>query len=195
MRVKVRENKTGTALLFVVDASGSMNANKRMKAVKGAVLSLLRDAYRQRDHVGLIAFRDQQAELLLGLTRSVELAERKLRTLPAGGKTPLGIGLEKGLMVIRPLLNRRSGLIPAMIVMTDGKANVSAEVAGDPWQESLQAAQRIAAAGIRTLVIDTEDGVVRFGYARKLAEAMQARYYRLEQLEAGSIERAVRTLI
>lgn len=195
VRVKVRENKTGTALLFVVDASGSMNANKRMKAVKGAVLSLLRDAYRQRDHVGLIAFRDQQAELLLGLTRSVELAERKLRTLPAGGKTPLGIGLEKGLIAIRPLLNRRSGLIPAMIVMTDGKANVSAEAAGDPWQESLQAAQRIAAAGIRTLVIDTEDGVVRFGYARKLAEAMQARYYRLEELDANNIERAVRTLI
>jgi magnesium chelatase subunit D len=195
LRVKVRESKTGTAMLFVVDASGSMNADKRMKAVKGAILSLLRNAYRQRDSVGLIAFRDKGAELMLQMTRSVELAERMLRKMPVGGGTPLSAGLSKGWETIRSVLRKGSGLVPAMIVVTDGKANVVAGVGPDPWQESLIIARRIADAGVRTLVIDTESGFVRLGYARKLANELQAQYYRLEQLEADSIERAVRTLV
>lgn len=195
LRVKVRESRTGTALLFVVDASGSMNAGKRMKAVKGAVLSLLRDAYRQRDSVGLIAFRGRGAELLLGMTRSVELAEQKLKMMPVGGKTPLSAGLIKGLETIRSVSNKGSGLVPAMVVITDGKANVSFGSGLDPWRESRIAAQRVAAAGVRTLVIDTEEGFVQLGYARKLADDLQGSYYRLAELEADHIERAVRTLV
>lgn len=194
LRVKVRESKTGTAMLFVVDASGSMNAGRRMRAVKGAILSLLRDAYRKRDSVGLVAFRDKGAELMLDMTRSVELAERKLRSMPVGGRTPLPAGLNKGWETMRSVLLKGSGLVPAMIVVTDGKANVG--LTGlDPWQESLAAARRIAAAGVRTLVIDTETGFVRLGYARKLANELKAQYCRLEELEAGQIERAVRTLV
>lgn len=193
--MKVRESRTGTALLFVVDASGSMNAGKRMKAVKGAVLSLLRDAYRQRDSVGLIAFRGRGAELLLGMTRSVELAEQKLKMMPVGGKTPLSAGLIKGLETIRSVSNKGSGLVPAMVVITDGKANVSFGSGLDPWRESRIAAQRVAAAGVRTLVIDTEEGFVQLGYARKLADDLQGSYYRLAELEADHIERAVRTLV
>lgn len=195
IRVKVRESRTGTALLFVVDASGSMNAGKRMKAVKGAVLSLLRDAYRKRDSVGLIAFREKGAELLLGLTRSVELAERKLRTLPTGGRTPLSAGLTKALETIRPVLNKGSGRIPAMIVITDGKANAGMGSGLDPWQESRIIARRIAAAGVRAMVIDTEEGFLRLGFARQLADDLQGQYCRLEALQADRIERAVRTLI
>ncbi|MCM3701632.1 VWA domain-containing protein [Paenibacillus macerans] len=195
LRVKVRESRTGTALLFVVDASGSMNAAKRMKAVKGAVLSLLRDAYRQRDSVGLIAFRDKGAELLLDITRSVELAERRLKSMPVGGKTPLLAGLEKGAATIRTMLRKGSGPIPAMIVITDGKANAGIAPGLDPWQEIGRAGRRISEAGIQTLVIDTEQGFVRLGYARKLADGLQAQYFRLEELDAGRIERAVRNLV
>ncbi|MEC2346692.1 VWA domain-containing protein, partial [Paenibacillus barengoltzii] len=185
LRVKVRESRTGTALLFVVDASGSMNAAKRMKAVKGAVLSLLRDAYRQRDSVGLVAFRDRGAELLLDITRSVELAERRLKSMPVGGKTPLVAGLEKGEATLQTLLRKGSGLVPAMIILTDGKVNVGTASGLDPWREIQSAGMRYAAYGIQTLVIDTEQGFVRLGYARKLAEALGAQYIRLEELEAG----------
>lgn len=195
LREKVRESRTGTALLFVVDASGSMNAAKRMKAVKGAVLSLLRDAYRHRDSVGLIAFRDSGAELLLDMTRSVELAERKLRTMPVGGRTPLSAGLLKGAETIRSLSRQKSGLVPALVVVTDGKANVGADPQLDPWRESRDIARRIAEAGIPALVIDPEQGFVRLGFARRLADDLQAQYFRLEELEAGRIERAVRTLL
>ncbi|WP_051417162.1 VWA domain-containing protein [Paenibacillus sp. J14] len=194
LRVKVRESRTGTALLFVVDASGSMNAAKRMKAVKGAVLSLLRDAYRQRDSVGLVAFRDRGAELLLDITRSVELAERRLKSMPVGGKTPLVAGLEKGEATLQTLLRKGSGLVPAMIILTDGKVNVGAASGLNPWREIQSAGMRYAAYGIQTLVIDTEQGFVRLGYARKLAEALGAQYIRLEELEAGQIAQAVRKL-
>lgn len=192
LREKVREHRTGTALLFVVDASGSMNAAKRMMAVKGAVLSLLRDAYRQRDHAGLIAFRGDSAELLLDLTRSVELAERKLRALPTGGRTPLAAGLAKGAETLRAAMLKNGGLVPVMVVVTDGRANSGSGAGGDPWRDSRLLARRIGESGLRSLVIDTERGAVRLGLARQLADDLQAQYCRLEELEAGRIERAVR---
>ncbi|MFE5321743.1 VWA domain-containing protein [Paenibacillus sp. NPDC056579] len=195
LREKVRESRAGTALLFVVDASGSMNAAKRMKAAKGAILSLLRDAYRQRDSVGMVAFRGDRAELLLDMTRSVELAERRLQVLPTGGKTPLSLGLRKGAETIRSLMRKKSGLVPAMIVITDGKANVCSASGLDPWLESVDIARRIAASGMQTLVIDTEQGFVRLGLARKLSDALHGQYFRLEELEAGRIERIVRTML
>ncbi len=72
---KVRDGRTGSLLLFVVDASGSMAALKRMELVKGTVLGLLRSAYEQRDLVGVIAFRGPQATVLLAPTSSVQQAE------------------------------------------------------------------------------------------------------------------------
>src|SRR5439155_21032971 len=87
LRRKHREGKTGTLILFAVDASGSMAARQRMEAVKGAVLSLLQSAYEQRDEVGVITFRGVAAELLLSPTRSVDMAEQAMRQLPTGGRT------------------------------------------------------------------------------------------------------------
>jgi magnesium chelatase subunit D len=100
IREKVRSRKTGSTILFVVDSSGSMGANERMKAAKGAVLSFLLDAYKCRDKVGLIAFRGDDAAILLNPTSSVEIAQRSLEELPTGGKTPLAQGLMKALEVI-----------------------------------------------------------------------------------------------
>jgi magnesium chelatase subunit D len=70
-----------------------MGANRRMKEVKAAILSLLAVSYQKRDRVGLLAFRKDSAELLLGFTRSVELAQKQLEKLPTGGRTPLAQGL------------------------------------------------------------------------------------------------------
>lgn len=97
LREKVREQRTGAAVLFLVDASGSMGAKRRMGVVKGAVLSLLSDVYEKRDTVGLLAFRKDRADVLLPLTRSVDLAEKYLRDLKTGGKTPWPHGLAAAL--------------------------------------------------------------------------------------------------
>jgi len=189
---KVRSGRQGSLILFVVDASGSMAALRRMEMVKGTVLALLRDAYERRDEVGVIAFRGTQAELLLAPTRSVDTAGRQLRELPTGGRTPLAHALQ----VTSHLLNQRgsgaSGAQPLVIVLSDGKANVPLDGAGDAWEQALQYAQSFARKDIAALVLDTEVGFVRMGRAGELATALNAPCLSLEEL--GSSEHLTLTI-
>jgi magnesium chelatase subunit D len=186
LRVKVRHARTGNLILFVVDASGSMGARKRMVAVKGAVLSLLLDAYQKRDRVGLISFRGAGAQLLVPPTNSVELAERHLRRLPTGGKTPLAAGLQLADQLLTSYLQRESAFTPLLVVVTDGRAN-----AGHPAQLS-QVAATIASKQIASLILDSEQGFVRLGLAHELAARLMADYLPLDELHAESISRQVR---
>ncbi|TMV43197.1 VWA domain-containing protein [Paenibacillus mesophilus] len=201
LRMKRRERRVGATLLFVVDASGSMAAQQRMRAVKGAILSLLRDAYRKRDNIGMIAFRKQTAEQLLPFTRSVEAATIHLRELPTGGKTPLAAGLLKGWETLQVTRARDKNIVPVMIVVTDGKANaglrpgLSDSTAGGVWRECLNIGEQIGKSGIIVLVIDTEQGFVRLGQAALLAEAMQGDCYRLEHLDESAMTEAIRGLL
>ena len=86
IRVKVRERRTGTSILFVVDSSGSMGGKKENGSSERLIMSLLKDAYEKRDRVGLVAFRKNCAEELLPITRSIDLAQKKLEKLTTGGK-------------------------------------------------------------------------------------------------------------
>ncbi|NSW91369.1 MAG: magnesium chelatase subunit D family protein [Firmicutes bacterium] len=193
LREKVRERRTGCTLLFIVDASGSMGANRRMKAVKGAILSLLDDAYQKRDRVGLVAFRKDSAELLLGITRSVDLAHKKLKEIPTGGRTPMTAGLQMGYEIIKAVKVKDPDMIPILILISDGRSNVSLN-GENPLEASIKAASRIAAEGIKTLVIDTECDFICLGLAKRIAEAMKADYYKLEELEANRIISAVKKM-
>jgi len=98
---KVRIKQTANLILFVVDASWSMAVAERMSAAKGAVLSLLTDAYKRRDRVGMIVFQKDRAQVVLPPTNSVELARRYLADIPIGGKTPLSAGLNLAHEVIK----------------------------------------------------------------------------------------------
>lgn len=186
IREKVRERKMGNTVLFVVDASGSMGAKQRMTEVKGAILSLLIDAYQKRDRVGLVAFRGTGAEVLLPPTSSVELARKYLQSLPVGGKTPLAAGLLKGLEVLRREMMIHEHTIPRMVLISDGKANVGMG-AGSPFEEAKEAAVHIRDAGISSFVIDSEQNYISFGLARTLSEELGARYLKLEDLQADGI--------
>ena len=179
----------GTLVLFIVDASGSMAARRRMEAVKGAVLGLLRDAYERRDRVGVIAFRGPQAELLLPPTDSVELAEQAMQSLPTGGRTPLAHALVLASDTIRRARGTGSAaLIPMPVLLTDGKANVALpDRPGDPWQQALEAAGDLAQAGTAALVLDTEDSYVRLGRAREIAVALGAEHLCLDDLTTESL--------
>jgi len=188
IRHKVRERRVGNFLLFVVDASGSMGAQGRMAATKGAIMSLLTDAYQKRDRVAMITFRKDDAELQLPPTSSVELGARLLRQLPVGGRTPLPAALLKAHEVVRTIFFRDPTARPIVIIITDGKANVSLGH-GRPVEESLLLATRLASdERIYSLVVDTEKpGLVHFDLARRLAAAMNAQYFRIEDLKADTL--------
>src|SRR5262249_44264814 len=135
-----------------VDASGSMAARRRMELVKGAVLGLLQSAYEQRDVVGVIAIRGPQADLLLAPTSSVELADRALRVLPTGGRTPLAHALVLAGDVFRRARSARPESPALLVLLSDAKANVSLPAtAGDPWQQALLAAREVASSGLPAL--------------------------------------------
>ncbi len=191
VRVKVRETKIANLILFAVDASGSMAAMDRMAATKGAILSLLLDAYQKRDQVGLIAFRGKSGELLLPPTNSVDLAERQLRQLPTGGRTPLSHALQLGLATIERHRTLHREAVPLFVLISDGRPNVSLS-GKDPVQEARELAAEFAGKHIHSVVIDTETVGLRLGLAESLAADMGAQYFRLEELDAGRVAGAVR---
>ena len=199
LREKVRETQTGSLILFLVDASGSMGAQRRMVAVKGAVLSLLLDAYQRRDRVALISFRGTRADLLLPPTSSVELAQLNLQDMPTGGRTPLSRGLYAALEVLETERLKDREMLPLLVLLSDGRANVS--MAGgsagnatvvDAAEETKAMAALVEEKKIQSVVIDTELDFIKLGLARQVAEAMGARYLKLEDLRADSLADAVR---
>ncbi|HEY3362095.1 MAG TPA: putative cobaltochelatase [Methanosarcina sp.] len=191
-RQKIQEKKIGNLVLFVVDASGSMGAQQRMVASKGAVLSMLMDAYQKRDKVGLIAFKGAGAELLLPPTSSVEMAQKYLEELPTGGKTPLSHGLMKGYEIIQAELHRDPDTCPFMVLISDGRANVSMN-GESPIQETKAIASMFRKECIQSAVIDTESSMIKFGLAQEISSALGAKYLALEDLKADSIIEAVRS--
>jgi len=188
LRVRRRQAPTGHCVLFVVDASGSMAAERRMAVAKGAVRKMLLDAYQRRDRVGLIAFRGARAELVLPPTDSVELAEQRLRELPTGGRTPLADGLRLAGDTLRRL--EHAGLTPLIVVLSDGRANVSLTGAG-PLDDAHAQARALRDAGVRALVLDSEAGGVHLGLARQLAAELGADYRSLLDLEPEEVRVAV----
>ena len=210
---KVRIGQQANLILLVVDASGSMAARRRMEAVKACVLGLLEDAYRRRDHVGVIVFRGERAELVLAPTRNVELAGRALDALPTGGRTPLADALQ---LTVRTALatSRAEQLKPLVVLLSDGRGNVAlagsptaadnpsspgrpnpgsyAGGSADPWQQTLQSGAQLAERRIAALVLDTEQGVIRLGRAAQLAQAMQAEYLPLDRWSAETLAVTIR---
>lgn len=183
----VRTEKTGHLILFVVDASGSMAAGQRMEAVKGAVLSLLTNAYQHRDSVGVISFRGIDAQVLLPPTRHVEQAEQALQTLPTGGRTPLPHALQLALDVLGQTRDQR----PLLVVLSDGKANVALPGGGDAWQQTLHLAGQLRAQSAPALVLDTDASYLQLGRAAALADALGADCISLDSLSADVLTEAV----
>ncbi|MBO0788604.1 MAG: VWA domain-containing protein, partial [Actinobacteria bacterium] len=188
LREPRREGREGNLVLFLVDASGSMAARARMGAVKGAVLSLLLDAYQRRDKAGVIAFRGEGAQVLLPPTSSPETAAARLATLPAGGRTPLAAGLLRAADVLRAERLRDPRRRPLLIVLTDGRATGGQE----PVPRAHRAAALLAAAGVASVVVDCEHGPVRLGLAAGLAAALGAPVLRLADLAAAPLADSVR---
>lgn len=188
-RIARYKQRSETATLFVVDASGS-SALERLAEAKGAVRLLLAECYVRRDEVALIAFRKAQADLVLPPTRSLVAAERALAALPGSGATPLAIAIQAAMALADAV--RRKGRTPALVFMTDGRANIDAD--GKPGRgkaqaDALMAARGLRGAGLTAILIDTSPQPQP--QAAELAAAMGGRYLPLPQADATGVSRAV----
>jgi len=179
---KKRLGKMSNLILFIVDASGSMAARRRMEAVKGTVLSLLTEAYEKRDTVGVIAFRGIEAQVLLPPTKITDLAEEAMRSLPTGGRTPLPHALQTAIQLLNTF-DAKKGYHPILIVLTDGKANVPLPGTGeDPWGQTIQLAGQLKDHAVQSLVINTESSYFNLDHADELAVALGAQYLSLSDI-------------
>lgn len=191
LRYKVREDHVGATIVFAVDTSGSMGAQKRMKAAKEAILSMLLDSYQKRDRIGLVAFRKEGAQTLLDITASVDLAQKKLQQLPTGGRTPLAAGLYQSWQLLKARRLKDPELLPMLVLVTDGRANRSLWTE-DPVADALRAAELIRRDHIHTIVVDTEKDFISLHIARQLADAMDAVYYKVDELKAEQLQTIVK---
>ena len=182
LREAVREGREGNLVLFAVDASGSMAARQRMRAVKGAVLSLLLDAYQRRDKVGLVTFRGAGAELTLPPTSSVEAAARRLADLATGGRTPLAAGLARAARVLAAERLRDPRRRALLVVVTDGRATSGSDA---DLARAVALLTGPGLAGTASVVVDCEASVLRLGLAGRLAVQLGATLLGMDELEAG----------
>jgi magnesium chelatase subunit D len=190
VRNKVRKRKVSASIVFCVDASGSMAASTRMQATKNAVLDLLVGAYQHRDRVGLVSFRGDGAEVLLAPTASVELAQLRLKDLVTGGATPLAHGIVRSLDLLAAEKRRNDGVVPWLVLVTDGRANVGMH-GGLGSEDARAAAAKVREAHVHALVIDTST-TISSGAAREIARLTGGEYVRLASFEGQALAGAVR---
>jgi Mg-chelatase subunit ChlD len=183
---KIRVRKAANLILFLVDASWSMAVAERMAATKGAIMSLLTDAYQRRDRVGLIVFQKNIATLVLPPTNSVMLAEQALQDIPVGGKTPLAAGLMMAYEVLRKEKLLHPEIMPLLIVLTDGAGNVSMGHL-PPQEEAYNTANMIAMEKIHSVVINMEHAAFDQGLAQALADHLDSPCYTITDLKAESL--------
>ena len=188
---KIRVRRAANLILFVVDASWSMAVAERMSATKGAIMSLLTDAYQRRDRVGLIVFQKDRATLVMPPTNSVQLAQRALSNIPVGGKTPLSAGLQLAEDILEKESVLHPDIMPLLIVLTDGAGNVSMGNYA-PLEESHKIADQIARKDITSIVINMESATYDQGLAAELARHLDAPCLSISDLRAEHLYKAVR---
>ncbi len=192
VRVRRFEARSASVTIFAVDASGSA-AFTRLAEAKGAVELLLAQAYVKRTEVALVAFRGQDAQVLLPPTRSLTRARRALTELPGGGGTPLAAGLSM-VCTLGSGLTRR-GYTPLLVVLTDGRGNIALDGSTNraaATEDALKAGRAIAAAGLAGVVIDISPRPRP--EAAAVASAMRARYVPLPQANAATLSKVIGAL-
>ncbi|MDY6834261.1 MAG: magnesium chelatase subunit D family protein [Chloroflexota bacterium] len=192
IREKIRQKKVASLIIFIVDTSGSMGTMKRMEAAKGAVMALLEEAYHKRDKVSFITFRHERAEIVLPPTSSLDLAAKRLKELPTGGKTPLPDGLRQGINIIRRERTKNPSIVPILVLVSDGKGNVP--IKDNVSKEVIYLANEIREENIHIVVIDSEDSGIGLGYGKQIAEASGGTYHQLDTLDSKGITQAIRPI-
>ncbi len=186
------EQRSASCLIFALDASGSA-AYQRLAEAKGAVEILLQQSYARRDSVCVIAFRGAQAQVLLPPTRSLVRAKKALAGLPGGGGTPMALALQTATQTALTL--QRQGTTPTLVVLSDGRANVTLAGLGGRSQaqaEAMQWATQWRLSGFTGLWIDTSPQPD--AQAQGLAQAMSASYFPMPHVQAQRMAAVVQNL-
>jgi len=179
IHIKRRMGKSSYLIIFCVDASGSMGVKNRMKAVKGAIFSILQTNYIHRDKVALVVFRKEKAEVILPPTRSTDLAYKMLKEIPTGGTTPLVEGLTKAVDLALEEKRKQTGYIPLIVLLSDARGNV---YYNDAMNDLMKTGAYIAQNELDMIILDTENSDVSLGISKKLSDAAEAIYYHIDDL-------------
>ncbi len=191
MREKIRENKSSSTFLFAVDCSGSLIIRNRMTAVKGAILSLLKEHYVKKDRVGFLTFNEKAITMLLQPSREVEVIYKLLDDLAIGRRTPLSGALRYISDYMSMYVKKRPNDDCYVVLVTDGEANVPLDPTDektDALQEALDLAKKINLPTVKWIVIDTEKRYDRVHHAKEFANALHASYYTLDDLRIETYE-------
>lgn len=194
---KIYQRQIKSLVVFVVDSSESMGdegAQARIKAAKGTILGILNQAYQKRFKVGLVAFADDSAEIILQPTSSLTLAQKCLVALPVGGATPFGHGLMKGWQLIKSERRKDREIRPLMVILSDGEANVAYDGSvpqGKVIDELLNLGTLIGNDDISSLVIETRPLSKPSTTMRELAGALGGEYYHSSAFKNSDLLQAV----
>ncbi|MDI6686845.1 MAG: magnesium chelatase subunit D family protein [Desulfobacterales bacterium] len=216
LREKRKSRRTAQTILFLVDASGSMGAQQRMVQTKGAVLSLLNDAYKKRDRVGMVTFNGNKARVILPPTADKEKAGKMLEQMPVGGRTPLAKGLCVANEALKKYSLKMKNEILLLIVISDGKANIIMKpseklkeardrvinhyhstgecglpslhdlISSHALKEAMEVAEETRQHGIKSVVIDTANTKGR-DQMKKLSTSLGGLYYKMNDLRVEGL--------
>jgi Mg-chelatase subunit ChlD len=181
-----RQSRVRPLVVLAVDASGSMEASGWVSAVGGAILSLVADASRTRDHASVVGSRADGAEPVLSPTSGVSHAARQQSVVPTAGRSPLAADLERGLQLVSRERRGDTPLAPLLVLLTDGRPD-HAERSTSRVRDALDSAERIGEHGVPAICFDRGSGPARMGIVWKLADRMAADYYRVDDLEPGEM--------
>jgi magnesium chelatase subunit D len=133
----------------------------------------------------------RKRKVALAPTASVELAQVKLKQLPTGGATPLAHGILKSLEVIEGEIRRDEKVVPWIVLVTDGRANVGLD-GGLGSEDARAAAVKARASSANILVIDTCNTATRDRAARELADLAGADYVQTDASDVVALTGAVK---
>jgi len=165
LRRRIRTRRTSLAVVFLIDNSYSIHADRMVERAKGLASALLEETSANRDRVGVVAFKGTApiATVALPLTQDIRRAQHQLEEMPISGRTPLADGLRRARLLLRQETLKRDGSLPLLIAITDGLPTIPLRPGGDPLRDVLREARAIARQRIATVVADTTDPTVQMG--------------------------------
>lgn len=171
---KIRVGSGKALYIILLDSSSSMRMEKKIRFAKTLAWLLLKQSYERKNEVALMAFRGNDAQLLVPPTRDVLKIEEVLENLPTGGKTPLTPALYKAFQMAKKEVKAR----PTVILISDGRGNVFIK---NNLEEDLAFLQKFAN-GISLVVVNAESRNRSIGILEQLAEIFNAPHFYLEEV-------------